>query len=104
MLLKIRIALGEVMITEPPSPIGRKWRWVNRLQNQVFLLVYKDFLASCISTPKNEHNVFLSVGNSLYDGIREGFPTMFLVRACHMFTNSKGSVEKKDSLLCPSAQ
>ena len=66
--------------------------------------VYYFSLLAGWSSPKQENNVFLRVGNFLYDSISKRFPTLARVAESHVFPYRQAGVEKKNPLLCPSAQ
>jgi hypothetical protein len=67
----------------------------------MFICVDKRLFAPCISTPKDKHYVFFLLGNQLDYAVRKPSPTAFGVGVRLMLTDGKGSVQQKDSFLCP---
>lgn len=91
------------MIAEEAA-MGRQWRRMCRAEDEVAPAVDEVAFALSITAPKNEHEAVALSAEDAYDRICKLFPTMSLMRTCHMLTHGKGSVEQQHTLLCPSGE
>lgn len=98
------VTLREMMIAEPSAPVGRQWRGMDTLKDEMFLGVDEGLLVAGIASPEQEDDMRTAVRDGLYDSVGECLPPFALVRAWLMLPDGQRGIEQKDTLTRPAAQ
>ena len=100
MLSEVGVAGGE-MATAEEAAMGREWRGVRCLEDEVARAVDHTCFAPCRGAPEEEDHVLTMAVDSLDDSVSEGLPAASLVAGSPAGGDGQCCVEEEDVLLSP---
>ena len=89
------------MATAEEAAMGREWRGVRCLEDEVVRAVNHTRFAPCGGTPEKEDHVLAMAVDSLDDGVGEGLPAESTVAGSPASGDGECCVEEEDALLSP---
>ena len=89
------------MATAEEAPMGREWRGVRRLKDEVARAVDHTCFAPCRGAPEEEDHVLTMAVDRLDDSVSEGLPAESLVAGSPAGGDGECRVEEEDALLSP---
>ena len=92
------------MSASEEASVCRQGAGVSTLEYEVLGGINELCLATCWGAPKQEDQFFSILGEGLYDGISESFPSLTRMAECLMCSDAEACVKKKDSLTSPACE